>query len=819
MMKTLGWLRSLIRVELRNIQKHLVRTLLIAALIGIPVAAVVCGINLTQVTEMTPEDRAVAKMGQADLLIPHVEKIDNLRAALPSGCILEPISAGQQTAIASGMKIDVNTHRLNIDGLANGLAVLVKGRSPLAPNEISITQALAASSKISFDNTLKGGSSYGTLEYENGTSYSVVGIFEIPEQLNQLGVLHPHVPNSFIGQVGCLIKLPAGADENAIATTLEIECIKRSTLLKPRVSDLSLTIFVIGFFALAEAALIVAAAFIVGIRRRQREIGLIASMGGSRFQIAVSILFSASLISLIASVAGLCCGIGTAWIIHPYLDGWNFRRNGPFEIDWHSHTVAIVMGVSTALVSALIPAIGAARMPVKTALSGRRPAPSGSFKWAYVGLTLILIGIGLLYSIPRLTGNPTGGDVNKLPVFCIIAGSISGMIGLGLCSSSLLHMLASYSSKLPLSPRLALRELGRFRTRNGPIVTAILAGMSLCVIFAVFHKSVRNLVNQSDSQYLSDNQILVTGASAAQAAKEISIELNGTAPAKITAATLNGSQLVAGKPNGMFGSNRIGVVGDAFLVAAGIKDTDGEIARALKNGKLIQLFASEDSQFIAPIYGRNSNRSIAELEVVKAIGSQNVGAIGYVVSHAAVQKNEWQELSRQNSSTKWLIRFSDPVDKAKFDKSAEIANTFPNTSVDGQVNYQANRSSILPLFLISFAAGLFVIAIATSLAAAEAKTDQQILCTVGAPPSVFRHQTAARSGFLASIGSALAIPAGLLPAYGMICIIPPLDFAIPWIEFGCILIGLPVIAYTMTWLTSSIQFRFPSQKQRRAQNS
>ena len=33
------------------------------------------------------------------------------------------------------------------------------------------------------------------------------------------------------------------------------------------------------------------------------------------------------------------------------------------------------------------------------------------------------------------------------------------------------------------------------------------------------------------------------------------------------------------------------------------------------------------------------------------------------------------------------------------------------------------------------------------------------------------------AGPLALIGSALAIPAGLLPAYGMTSIIPPLDFA------------------------------------------
>ena len=72
--------------------------------------------------------------------------------------------------------------------------------------------------------------------------------------------------------------------------------------------------------------------------------------------------------------------------------------------------------------------------------------------------------------------------------------------------------------------------------------------------------------------------------------------------------------------------------------------------------------------------------------------------------------------------------------------------------------------------------------------------DQQILTTVGAPPSVYRHQSAARSGLLALIGSTHSIPAGMLPAYGMISVIPVLKFTTPrfeyvyrdWVVAGCL---------------------------------
>ena len=52
------------------------------------------------------------------------------------------------------------------------------------------------------------------------------------------------------------------------------------------------------------------------------------------------------------------------------------------------------------------------------------------------------------------------------------------------------------------------------------------------------------------------------------------------------------------------------------------------------------------------------------------------------------------------------------------------------------------------------------------------------------------------AGPLALIGSALAIPAGLLPAYGMTSIIR--RWTSP--EYAAIVVGLTAIAYIATWL-------------------
>ena len=57
------------------------------------------------------------------------------------------------------------------------------------------------------------------------------------------------------------------------------------------------------------------------------------------------------------------------------------EESGAFEISFTRHIQAVILGVSTAVASAVIPAMSAARMPVKIALSSRQPTPGGSGKW------------------------------------------------------------------------------------------------------------------------------------------------------------------------------------------------------------------------------------------------------------------------------------------------------------------------------------------------------------------------------------------------------------------------------------------------------
>jgi uncharacterized membrane protein YfcA len=91
---------------------------------------------------------------------------------------------------------------------------------------------------------------------------------------------------------------------------------------------------------------------------------------------------------------------------------------------------------------------------------------------------------------------------------------------------------------------------------------------------------------------------------------------------------------------------------------------------------------------------------------------------------------------------------------------------------------------------------LTVTGIAVALGEAESRPEQQTLLAVGADPRLRRRITAARAGIIALLGGLLAVPAGLLPVWGLL-----LSRRSP-LEVVAVVALLPVLAIAATWLLS-----------------
>lgn len=124
---------------------------------------------------------------------------------------------------------------------------------------------------------------------------------------------------------------------------------------------------VLGVLAVMVAALGVMNTLSMSVAERTREIGMLRSMGMTRFQVIRMILAEAGLLGIIGGLLGLGFGI---LLTHIFLaamgamSGYDLEFILPVKAMWFSVIVALV----TSQIAALIPAIRASRTPVLSAI-------------------------------------------------------------------------------------------------------------------------------------------------------------------------------------------------------------------------------------------------------------------------------------------------------------------------------------------------------------------------------------------------------------------------------------------------------------------
>ncbi|MEL6105335.1 MAG: FtsX-like permease family protein [Planctomycetota bacterium] len=782
-------LRCIVRLEVRNLRREWGRSLLICLLIGLPMAAMVAGGTLVRLSDPSDQERARAVLGNADFKIIAAD-LNEVRRTLPANVKMEPISFGRETVYCNGMRLSVESRRHSVKGLAEGLIKVIAGRVPQTPREIAVSSLLQE---------VFGTSVGSTVEVEDSGTFQIVGVFEVIEDLDAVSVLYSFAPQGFWGRTQQLVQWPTSmseAERGEFRTQLSSVSIVDRRSLTSSASPLRWLVFVLGGVALAEAALIVSAAFIVSLRRRRREIGLFASSGATRFHTLCAVIVNSVLLSMLAGISAVAVGLVVAKCLHPFLDSWNHRRNGPFEIDAALCLQSAVFGMFTAVAAALLPAWASARLPIREALASRSPAQQCSRRWGLIGSILVVIGAVFVASAPMLVEPDRGADGDNLSVLATMLGSILGLVGFGSASPWILERLAPLANHLPIGHKLAIREASRFRTRNGPIVTAILAGMSASVLIACIFQSVRSL-DESLNTVFEPNHLIVCGSGAEAAVSQMLQDGDAVAAARIRLASV-GEEALQAKSDSLRTRPRTIAVATPELLK--LLEVTGETQnQTLEQSMLIALFQETPEQVVVEM--PSLAEPLATLAAVATDTPISLRNVDYLISEDALEELQWQSTLGvlEDSRETWLVKCDQVVDRSFADRATSTASRYPGTTVDTQLNYGADRRQIAAVFALSFLTGLVVAAIATSLAQQEAIADERILRLVGASPGVARKQCATRASFLLAVGCALAIPSGVLPAYGILSMVPALEFHVPWPEMAMTLIGLPLCTYAIAW--------------------
>lgn len=773
--------RALARVELRQLRRNPARSLLVLLLVAIPVAAVAGGGALHRTTRPTLEERRTQRMGAADLRVEvGAGAVDELLAALPAGARAELVGVGVERVRVPGRRFDARAFALDPSGLAAGMLVLSEGRAPRGDGEVALSRVLERSLGDSI--TLR-----------DGVERVVCGVVADPENLDLPVVLRFAGAPGELARRALLVGTSSG-DSDALAERLRAGGWSATARGEVAGGDgfESLVILVVGGFAFFEAALVIAAAFAVGLRRRQRELGLLGAAGAVPGQVSTALVASAVALAALGCLVGLGLGLGSAAALHPFLDGWNRRLNGPLELSGLHAGAAVALGLVTAGASAAWPARAAARLPLRVALAGRRPVAAPAGRWLAVGVVLVVVGVALL-----LLGSTRADALSGLG---LVAGSACAVLGLCATTPWILDRAARAAGRLPIACRLAVRDSGRFRARNGPVVTAVLAGMSVSVLVAALVASVERAL-AAFQPLLRDDWLLVEGAAGADVADALAAELPVVARGAL-AAVQRGDALVLARA-GERGPRGWIACGDEGLLHALGADAGVEAFRA---GRLLVLVAPGEQASAAELELRaEGGHELEALEAALVACDQVAREPRFLLSaETLVARGLAAGPPPRRDLVPRVLRLAEPVGAEALDLARRHAAARAGTSVDAaRLHRRPTRVFYRALLAVCVATGLVVILIATALSAAEGAADAAVLHTVGASPSLLRRHLAARAGYLALLGCVLAVPAGLLPAIGLQRTANvALEFSMPWRDLLLVVLGLPALAYGLTWLFS-----------------
>ncbi|OKI19581.1 ABC transporter permease [Streptomyces sp. CB03911] len=441
-----------------------------------------------------------------------------VRELLPAGSTLVPVVDGPyiSTTSADGLLL-VQTGEADLaDPVWKGRVTVLEGRVPAASHEIAATRDFLDRAHLKIgDRTSPRG-----LEQ---TPYTITAAVEYPNELNSTALIAR--PGELVAPLGALpgarqngrnggaeqdqhwlVKLPQGAvldwPKVKELNTYGFTVASRTVLLDPPARSevpyylqmdqrggggdyLDRTAVVImatvAGMALLEIVLLAGPAFAVGARRSRRQLGLLAAGGGERAHIRSVVLGGGVVLGITGAAAGLVVAVGLVAALRPWAEKYAGQRFGHFDIQPLDLVAVMGIGLVTGLLAAVVPAVQASRQDVVSALTGRGSVKPPSKRLAALGLLMLAGGAAL-----ALLGSTAGIGSRSLAV---LGGSMVAELGMVALAPMLVGLFGRLGGRLPLGPRLALRDSVRHRGRTAPAVAAVMAAVAGSVAVGVYAAS------------------------------------------------------------------------------------------------------------------------------------------------------------------------------------------------------------------------------------------------------------------------------------------------------------------------------------------
>ena len=320
---------------------------------------------------------------------------------------------------------------------------------------------------------------------------------------------------------------------------------------------------VLAFISLFVGTFVIHNTFRVVLAQRTRELALLRAVGATRLQVMGAVLVESTLVGLLSSAVGALMGVAVASLLRRGLSmvGVDLPADG-LVVAPRTVTVALVVGTGVTVVSTLLPALAASRVPPLAAMRPDGAARTGR------GMRLRLLG-GLLLVVTGAVGLVIGaaGGLDGATQRLALVGPASSLLVIGclVLGAPLAPVVtrlvgAPVARLVGLGGLLAQRNAGRNPRRTSATVAAIAIATALVATATVMASSFRAAVDEvldqgveADFVATPDDPFSLQGFSSQLADAVVALdEFDSATRLQFGLAVVDGSEEMIGGVDGSF---------------------------------------------------------------------------------------------------------------------------------------------------------------------------------------------------------------------------------------------------------------------------
>lgn len=356
---------------------------------------------------------------------------------------------------------------------------------------------------------LVGIAKFGNADSPGGAS---VTLFTLPEAQRVNNSVHQFGQISVVAKPGVSQQQVQADIANAVSSKGDYQVLTGKEITKETqdaiaqsVSFFNVLFLVFGLVALGVGIIIIFLTFQIVVAQRTREMALLRALGGSRRQVLGQVLSESVVTGVVASAIGVVFGIFLAIGLRALLNAVGFDLPSTSTVVPASAIlVGMIAGTTVTVLSAIVPAVQASRIPPVAALREtaieRKPRVVARFLTG----AIIMFGIGVGSLFYGLFGNPDS------PIRFVGVGALGIFVGafvLGpLFAGPFSRLIAAPLPRIKgMTGTLARENAARNPKRTAYTATTLLIGVSLVGFITIFAASAKKSVAHAvDSQFKTD---------------------------------------------------------------------------------------------------------------------------------------------------------------------------------------------------------------------------------------------------------------------------------------------------------------------------